>query len=120
MDFARLKLNHVEFPGRAGEYQRQGRTTALVRELGENYDHYHDFLATEMERLPVPTAERFPGADEYLTAWAYLQELVIAEIILRNTRAHLERGRRLDQPPDGSTPLVRDSRLVRESRAPQR
>ena len=112
----RLKLHHVEFPGRAGELQREGRTTALVRELGQNYGRYHEFLATELERrLPAPTAERYPNADEYFVAWAYIQELVAAEIILRNARGHLRDGRRLDEPPDTSTPLIRDNRLVSES-----
>ena len=51
------------------------------------HDHYHDFLATELERrLPEPTAERFPDADEYFKEWAYIQELVLAEIILGNAR----------------------------------
>ena len=35
MDIPQLHLDGVQFPGKAGEYQRRRMTVALTRELGD-------------------------------------------------------------------------------------
>ena len=115
MDFGRTRLRHVKFPGRAGEFQREGRTAALIRELGDNYRTYHDFLAGELDtQRPRPRRDQFADREAYVAAWAYIQELVIAEVMLRSFRAYRRDGRRLDEPAELTRPIVQDDRLVAE------
>lgn len=88
MELAGLSLTQYTFPGRAGELQRSGSTLALLRELGDNYDTYHDALADEVERVggrPDPA----PYGDDYEAfgrAARYVSELLSAEVILRRAR----------------------------------
>lgn len=101
------------FPGAAGSHQRAGSVTALIRELANNYPEYHRFLADEVAKIGRPTRARYADEDSYLAAWARVQELVLAEALLRNCRLNGEQGRALDAAADTSgPPLVRDDRLV--------
>ena len=88
MDLSGVNLHVYEFPGRAGELQHQGSTIELIRELGDNYDAYHDALAEEIERVggrPDPA-----GYGEDYAAFGrdarYVSELLSAEVILRRAR----------------------------------
>lgn len=114
MDLTQLNLESVEFPGRAGQYQREGRVTALIRELGDNYALYHAFLAAELERFGRrPRPRDYPNAERYLAAWTRIQRIVLAEAMLRNVRAYRRTRRPLDAPLDPSVPLIgEDDRLV--------
>jgi hypothetical protein len=108
------KFKKLEFPDRAGEHQRARETASLLRELGDNYEHYHNHLAEELARIGKrPVREDYPSEDAYLEAWTYVQELVLAEALLRNCHFHRRGERSLDsaQRPD-DPPLVKDDRLV--------
>lgn len=106
MELDHLISNAVEFPGRAGELQRSGATASLVRELGDNYERYHEFLQHRLDELggdPNPDEYRDdPGA--YGRHAHALQRVAISERILRRARAFRREGRalsdpNLDQPP---------------------
>ena len=109
-----LDLGTVKFPSRAGEHQRAGATAALVRELGDNYGAYHRFLADSLAAVGKPPEPAdFETLDDYVRAWQIVQNLVTAEIVLRNCRDYRRTGRGLDRPHDPSTPLLdADNRLV--------
>ena len=83
-----LNLELYTFPGRAGEAQRRGAVIELIRELGDNYDAYHDALAEEAERLggrPDP-ADYGEDYESFGRAARYASELLSAEVILRRAR----------------------------------
>jgi hypothetical protein len=74
-------------PGRAGELQRQGAGVALIRELGDNYDTYHDHIVEALRALGGrPQRERFDSDHAYLSAFASAQRLVRFEALLRSCR----------------------------------
>ena len=114
MQFGYLVLTSLEFPGRAGDLQRKGARAALIRELGDNYDTYHEFLVSEWVRLGgPPDANDFPTADAYLAAYDRVQEVGIAEALLRNAVAHRRTGRALDAALDTEVPVIDEhNRLV--------
>lgn len=112
-----FKLNLVEFPEPAGTYQREGRATALVRELGDNYATYHEFLRVRLAAHAVdgrrPERSDFPDKKSFYAVYADIQETLRAEVILRSCRSFLLDGRRLDTPYDPSVPLIDENdRLV--------
>ena len=105
--------NLVDFPGAAGEHQRNGATAALIRELGDNYADYHAFLARRIEEIggdPDPTG--FHGGGDgstddhvgYARQANALQRIAASEMLLRAARNYRKHGRPLsaplrDQPP---------------------
>lgn len=117
-----VTANCVEFPGRAGELQRQGAGAALLRELGDNYSDYHAFLASKMDESggdPDPSDFRGGpdgvGADPaaYGRQAATLQGLVAGELLLRRAWAVRQKGRSLSDPlTDLPPPFDADGRLV--------
>lgn len=109
-----LLTTSIRFPGAAGALQATGATAALIRELGDNYGQYHDFLASELEAMggrPDPNAYRdlvtyYRDTDR----WA---GIVIAETLLRRCRAVRRDGRRMDDiASDEPTTLDSRHRLV--------
>lgn len=109
MMIASVRLRDLEFPGRAGELQRAGATPSLVRELGDNYERYHEFLRRALAEFgKEPVSDDFPSFDAYIRAWAAVQEIVLAEALLRNCRAYRRTGRPLDYPLDQSGPPLVD------------
>jgi len=111
---ADYKLKRVEFPEPAGTYQREGRDTALIRELGTNYATYHAFLRTRLESFGErPQAKNFRSKEEFYDTWAKIQELMRAEALLRACRLFILEGRRLDSPLDPRIPFLdANDRLV--------
>jgi hypothetical protein len=115
MKLGGMTLKRLTFPGQAGTYQRGAATPALVRELADNYDRYHEFLRRELAKFgKPPEPSEYPNMDAYLEAWTTVQDIVKAEAILRNCVAFRETGRPLDSPADTSLPPLVDSshRLV--------
>lgn len=116
MEISIFTFKSLRFPARAGDLQDQGASASLIRELGDNYDTYHEFLANELQRFggrPVP--DDFTTAQAYLAAEAHLQEVVMAELLLRNARAFRGSGAALDAGVDPACPMVDSSdHLVRQ------
>jgi hypothetical protein len=108
MDIGQVRLRNIRFPDRAGEFQDAGATASLVRELGDNYGRYHEYLAREGQRL---RDEFDPGKygwdlDGFGRAAAHLHEIVMAESLLRACRTYRRDGKRLGTRPDSMVPLV--------------
>jgi hypothetical protein len=115
MELGRIGLKRIVFPEPAGSYQRRPATASLVRELGDNYDRYHQFLRRELAKFgKPPEPSEYPSVDAYLEAWTVVQDIVKAEAMLRNCVAFRQTGRPLDSPADTSLPPLVDSshRLV--------
>jgi hypothetical protein len=111
MRIANVYLSKLELPGGAGDLQRAGAISELVRELGSNYEMYHDFLRQAVDQADrFPERENYDSMDSYLEAWAHLQDLVKGEALLRNCRAHLMHGRALDAAIDPPLPPLLDER----------
>lgn len=110
MQIGLIRVLVVEFPAPAGEFQRLGLTTALVRELGDNYERYHDFLAAELAKFgKPPNIDEYRDSAAYIEDWARIHDIVRAEGLLRTCRMFRATGRPLDLPLDftrGQTPLV--------------
>lgn len=108
------KLTRFELPGEAGKLRRDGKSIALVRELGDNYHRYHEFLADELARWPKrPERENYSDGDSFLGDWQHIHEIVKTEAFLRACR-EFRRGKRRDFGWDKSVPLVdANDRLVR-------
>jgi hypothetical protein len=117
MQLNRIKFDSVRFPGRAGEHQAAGDVRALVGELGDNYDVYHEHLRGEMaQRLGRgrPEPKDFSDGEDYFRAYERLEDVVKAEAFLRTCVAHRRDGAPIDSPPDARVPLVDErDRLVR-------
>ena len=95
MKINEIDLGSLRFPGRAGELQAAGATAALIRELGDNYATYHDFLAKRLARFGGrPKAEDFEDVQDYYDAWAEIESIVATEAFLRG----VHRMRKLGQP----------------------
>jgi hypothetical protein len=108
-------LEHgVAFPGVAGELQRRGAVIDLIRELGDNYELYHEFLAAPLAAQKRPEPDAFGTFGAYASAWADIHAIVVAEALLRRAAAARQHGRRIDDPPDyDDPPLVdQDDRLL--------
>jgi hypothetical protein len=117
MQIGMIPILEVEFPEPAGTYQRDGMTVSLVRELGDNYGRYHDFLADKLASFDkIPEVSDYATSEEYLEQWALIHDILRAEAALRTCRAFRLFGQPLNQPPDfthGETPIVDDQyRLV--------
>jgi hypothetical protein len=109
-----ITLRRLRFPGRAGDLQAQGSTASVIRELGDNYETYHEYLRAELAKFPRrPVPEDFVTRQAYYDAWTRVQEIVAAEALLRNCRAFRRDGRPLDAALDPKVPLIDDKdRLV--------
>ncbi len=115
MRFGVINVERLEFPGRAGELQRQGASAAFIRELGDDYPQYHAFLAERLARYGgrEPQPDAYPGFAEYIAACQEVRDIVMAEALLRNARAYRRTGRPLDHAYDPSIPLLDErNRLV--------
>jgi hypothetical protein len=109
MNLLDLGLRGIRFPDPAGDLQRAGATASLIRELGENYGRYHEFLALRLDRLgPRPDPASFATFDEFASAWGRLEAVVQAEVVLRRCRAFRLSGASLDAAVDPRVPLMRD------------
>jgi hypothetical protein len=97
MNVGFYRMPTLELPGRAGELRAAGATAALIREFGDNYGVYHEFLAGELEKLGErPRATRDgPPSPEFVRHWRRADEIVRCEIILRACRAYRKQGRSL-------------------------
>jgi hypothetical protein len=110
-----LRLKRIEFPGAASELQSIGATAALMRELGDNYPVYNQYLAKRMLDLggrpdPVDYPNDFAG---YTDACDETWETLVAEALIRRCRANRLFGDSLAQTASPDTPLVDDRhRLV--------
>jgi hypothetical protein len=102
LDTRDFPLRHVRFPDPAGGMQDAGRIAELIRELGDNYDHYHEYLAAEVERCgsgppdPLQWRGRY---EEFCKRGAYANELFVAESMLRAFAAHRGASDMLDGAP---------------------
>jgi hypothetical protein len=107
MDASRLKLKHYRFSGRAGEHQAAGDVQAMLAELGDNYDSYHDQVADELERVGGrPDPGDFRGdPDGYGAAVDHSVDLVRAEQILRVAHGWRKDGQPLGRSATGGVPL---------------
>jgi hypothetical protein len=102
-----LILYNLTLPDAAGGHQQRKETASLVRELGDNYERYHSFLAKKLSAhggRPDPSAYRddMPG---YLRACVEVRDVVVAEMLLRRCRAYRKLGRSLHDPLDTTIPL---------------
>jgi hypothetical protein len=105
--FGTIGLAAYRFRGRAGELQDREATAALVAELGRNYALYHEQLEQDFGALgPRPEPQRYKTLEDFRAAWSKFEEIVRAEVILRNCRQYLETGRNLGAAVDLSVPLV--------------
>jgi hypothetical protein len=114
MKIANLNIHRLQLPERAGELQRQGATAALVKELGDNYERYHAFLAEIAQRFDgPPDPARYATREEYLDACVLAQDVVRGEAILRVCRDFRRRGAPLDASVNpGSRLYDNDYRLL--------
>lgn len=118
MELGSITVKKLTFPGQAGQYQRGGFTPALIRELGDNYSYYHAFLRQELEKVAQrPDPDEYRARDDpegYAQAWAWIQDIVKAEALLRNCRRYRRSGRRLSDALDPNEPPLVDEhdRLV--------
>jgi hypothetical protein len=110
MQVGLIRLSRIELPGRAGEYQRAGMTAALVAELGDNYAHYHGWLADQLARFEgPPDIDEYADTSKYVDDWAIIHDVVRAEAMLRVCFLFRRDGRPLNRPLDftrGQTSLV--------------
>jgi hypothetical protein len=113
-----LKLDHYKLPGRAGALQATGDTQAVLAELGDDYDAYHDQVAEAMERCggrpdPRDFRDDFEG---YAAAVDHFVDLVRAEQFMRIAHAWRKEGMQLGKTRSGGVPLVDERhRLVHRS-----
>jgi hypothetical protein len=115
LDIPELQVGSVKFPGIAGALQEQGSTASLVRELGDNYDHYHAFLAGELAKLERPEPKNFSSYDAYAAAWTKIEDIVHAEIALRGCKGFRRFGKSLNATNEA--PLIdKNDRLVADPR----
>lgn len=106
-DLGQFTLQKVRFPAPAGDYQENGAMASLVRELGDNYGRYHGFLADEVRKVgKAPQPDDYPTTRAYFNAWGWVQELVLAEALLRNCRAYRLFGAPLDAAADTRVPFL--------------
>ena len=113
----------LELPERAGELARAKDEPGLIRELGDNYGKYHRALALQLRDLgPRPRPADYANApDEYFDRTALLQEIVMAEDVLRRCRAHRRQGRDFEDDRALDTPLADGRRRLvsTESQRPE-
>jgi hypothetical protein len=115
LEIAGWRHDAISLPGRAGRLQATGATAALLAELGDNYQTYHEFLAGELARIGTP-----PGPEDFMRdmtaaikSWDYIQSVVKAEAALRVCRGARKLGRSFGDRPDTDPPLLDDQqRLV--------
>jgi hypothetical protein len=119
VDFESLKLEHYQFPGRAGALQAAGAMPSMLAELGDNYVSYHEQLADGLERTGGrPDPKDFPDDfNGYCVALNQMVDLLRGERILRMARAWREDGVPLGTSVDADVPLV-DGRHRLVSRFP--
>jgi len=107
-------LTNYRLPGRAGSIQERGDLRALVAEMGDNYDLYHDALADDLDALGEPPDPRdyiddyveyarlnnlwidIVKAEVALRAYAHMREFGVAEPVeSRHARPVLDERHRL-------------------------
>lgn len=100
MQIEGIRLKTVVFPGEAGEMQRRGATSSVMRALGDDYEGYHAWLAQEFTRVtPEPEPRDFNGDIEaYAAACTRFVDVLRAERVLRRCR-ELRKGVRSDGVP---------------------
>lgn len=110
MQVGLIRVAKLEFPEAAGDFQRQGMTAALVAELGDNYQRYHDWLAEHLQQFDkVPDVDDYDDTAEYVDDWALIHDVIRAEAMLRVCFLFRRDGRPLNRPLDftrGQTPLI--------------
>lgn len=88
-------MPQVDLPDTAGQLQRAGRDAALIREMGENYDSYHAYLAAQLAAVGRrPDPRNFETPDAFLEAWSQVERIVRTEVALRLARAYRVEGER--------------------------
>lgn len=109
-----IRFRRLRFPDAAGEHQRSRASASLIRELGDNYGRYHEFLGRALEEAGGrPDPDDYASFEAYLAAWTLVEEIVEAEVLLRRSEGFRKRANRLDAPLNASIPLVdSDDRLV--------
>jgi hypothetical protein len=105
MELGQLRLR-VEFPDAAGAHQRARSTASLIRELGDNYDRYHAFLARALGEIGDRPEPRDYGddLDSYARDCQRIDDLMRAEAVLRACWRYRQRGESLGSL--GSEPMV--------------
>jgi hypothetical protein len=86
MSIPDIVMRHITFPGTAGVHQRAGRLDQLQQELALNYEHYHEFLAGELEVAgsgPPDPAQYRDRIEEYGDACNRVLAVLVAESYLR-------------------------------------
>jgi hypothetical protein len=110
MQVGLIRVAKLAFPGAAGEFQRQGMTAALVAELGDNYQRYHDWLAEQLAGFEkAPEVDDYSDTSEFVEDWALIHDVIRAEAMLRVCLLFRRDGRPLNRPlsfTGGQTPLV--------------
>ena len=114
LTIGQIEVRGVPFPGPAGDALARNATASFVREVGDNYSYYHDFLAKRLGALlPPPDPRDFRTYPEYAAALDRVHAVVRAEALIRNCAQYRQSGRRLDAAIDLSVPLVdADDNLV--------
>jgi hypothetical protein len=87
-------IKTFRFSGTAGQYQDARALGALVRELGTHYAKYHLEVAAAYQRAgPPPSPDAYlDDLDGYAAAWTSVQDLVVAEALLRRAYAFCTLG----------------------------
>lgn len=106
-------LTGLRFPGRAGELQEMNNVPAFIRELGENYGTYHDFLRDRLAQLGGrPEPDDFASQGEFFAAWDKIHDVVRGEALLRACRRWRVFGDPLDAALRTDVPLIRNDSLI--------
>lgn len=113
MEIAGIQLRQLTFPDPAGRFQIEGQTASLVRELGDNYGAYHEFLERQMLDLGGrPDPADYKRFEDYAAVCTRLDEILSAEGLIRRCRALRQLGGRLGDLPDGTPFVDKDHLLV--------
>jgi hypothetical protein len=97
MDLGSFQLRH-RFAEPAASLQDQGKTLALIAELGDNYDAYHGELKLLFRALgPRPEPSAFEGRfEDYQAANQAENELLEAERVLRLCTLLRQKSKKLE------------------------
>jgi len=88
-------------------------SVALLRELGDNYETYHLYLAAELAKRQEPASLVQPSQmEQYLGEWSEIQALLEAESTFRFCRRYRLTGRTAPDDAERMIPLVDRSRQL--------